>query len=118
MNELNLEIDRISGRRKFEGDRATYDYPRRGPNNLVKEVDLRQWESLFSESLKVLNKWEQYHDIARALSFNLDVNNVEMLIEYNWNMKKWEELKLFENILKRSDNLKHRLYHIYLCIKN
>ena len=118
MDELVREIDRISGRQKFEADRATYDYPRKGPNNKVKEVDLRIWETLFSESLKVLNKWDQYHDIARALSYNIDINNAEMLIEYNWNMKRWDDLKQFENILKRSDSLKHRLYHIYLCIKN
>lgn len=67
MDELVKEIDKISGRQKFEADRATYDYPRRGPNNKVKEVDLRMWETLFSDSQKVLNKWEQYHDIARAL---------------------------------------------------
>ena len=41
-----------------------------------------------------------------------------MLIEYNWNMKKWDELKQYESILKRSESLKHRLYHIYLCIRN
>lgn len=118
MGELVSEIDRISGRLKFEQDRSTYDYPRKGPNNKVKEVDLRIWETLFSESLKVLNKWEQYHDIARALQFNTESNNIEMLIEYNWNMKKWDELKQYESILKRSDSLKHRLYHIYLCIRN
>ena len=50
MDELVKEIDRISGRQKFEADRATYDYPRRGPNNKVKEVDLRMWETLFSDS--------------------------------------------------------------------
>jgi hypothetical protein len=58
MSEMVREIDRISGRQKFEQDRATFDYPRKGPNNKVKEVDLRIWETLFSESLKVLNKWE------------------------------------------------------------
>jgi hypothetical protein len=58
MQELALEIDRTSGRQKFEADRATYSYPRRGPNNKVKEIDLRIWETLFSDSLKVLNKWE------------------------------------------------------------
>lgn len=41
-----------------------------------------------------------------------------MFIEYNWNMKKWEDLKQYDSILKRSDSLKHRLYHIYLCIRN
>jgi hypothetical protein len=41
-----------------------------------------------------------------------------MLIEFYWNTKKWDDLKPFENILKRSESIKHRLYHIYLCIKN
>lgn len=58
MEELSKEIDRISGRQKFEADRATYEFPRRGPNNNVKELDLRVWETLFTESLKVLNKWD------------------------------------------------------------
>jgi hypothetical protein len=85
MKKLELELDVVSGRPKFEGDKATYSYPRRGPNNLVKEVDLRVWETIFTESLKVLNKWDQYHDISRALSFNIDIPNVEMMIEYAWN---------------------------------
>lgn len=33
-------------------------FPREGPNNKVSELDLRVWETLFIESLKVLNKWE------------------------------------------------------------
>ena len=58
MKMLEQELDIVSGRPKFEADKATYQYPRRGPNNLVKEVDLRIWETIFTESLKVLNKWD------------------------------------------------------------
>jgi hypothetical protein len=65
-------------------------HPRRGPNNLIKEIDLRVWETLFTESLKVLNKWDQYYDIARALLFNVEINNVEMNIEYFWATKNWD----------------------------
>lgn len=34
------------------------NFPREGPNNKVTELDLCVWETLFMESLKVLNKWE------------------------------------------------------------
>ena len=53
----------------------------------IKEIDLRIWENLFIESLKVLNKWDQYRDIAHAL------NNQEMMIEYFWNAKDWRNLQ-------------------------
>lgn len=39
-------------------DPATYSYPRRGPNNRVREMDLRVWENLYIESIKVLGKWD------------------------------------------------------------
>ena len=34
------------------------NFPKDGPNKKVKELDLRIWETLFIESLKVLNKWD------------------------------------------------------------
>lgn len=34
------------------------NFPKEGPNNKVSELDLRVWETLFIESLKILNKWE------------------------------------------------------------
>ena len=43
------------------------NFPREGPNNKVTELDLCVWETLFMESLKVLNKWEQFKDIAHLL---------------------------------------------------
>ena len=85
MFKLNQEIDNASGRNRFEQDRNTYQCPRRGPNNLVKEVDLRVWETIFTDSLKVLNRWDQYFDIARALAYNVDIPNLDMMIEYAWN---------------------------------
>ena len=44
--------------------------------------------------------------------------NIEMMIEYFWNAKNWKELAAYEGILKKSDSLKHRMYYLYLCIKN
>ncbi len=37
---------------------AQEHFPKDGPNNKVGELDLRVWETLFIESLKILNKWE------------------------------------------------------------
>lgn len=95
MDKLNLEIDRASGRQRFEADTQTYNYPRRGPNNNVREIDLRVWDNLFIESLKVLNRWDQYHDIAKALQVNVAIPNIEMMIEYAWNTKQWPLLSQY-----------------------
>jgi hypothetical protein len=40
------------------------------------------------------------------------------MIEYAWNTKNWGALMGYESILRRSDSIKHRLYHIYLTIRN
>jgi hypothetical protein len=37
---------------------SSVNFPKEGPNNKVSELDLRVWETLFIESLKILNKWE------------------------------------------------------------
>lgn len=111
-------IEKITGKAKFEADPATYNYPRKGPNNKVKEIDLRIWENLYIESLKVLGKWDQFHDIARALQVNAEIPNVEMIIEYYWNAKNWSALSQYEYILRRSDSIKHRMMLIYLSIKH
>jgi hypothetical protein len=34
---------------------STEHFPREGPNTRVSELDLRAWETLFIESLKILN---------------------------------------------------------------
>lgn len=34
------------------------NFPKPGPNNKVSDIDLRVWEKLFVESVKVLSKWE------------------------------------------------------------
>jgi FAT domain len=56
--KISREIEQASGKMRFEADPQTYSYPRKGPNNKVKEIDLRIWDNLFSESLKVLNRWD------------------------------------------------------------
>ncbi len=58
MSQLAKQIDEVSGQQKFLADPAKYDYPRQGPNNKAKEIDLRIWDNLFCESFKVLNKWD------------------------------------------------------------
>eukprot|EP00347_Sterkiella_histriomuscorum_P010775 403374964 len=78
--------------------------------NRFKEMDLRIWDNLFIESLKVLNKWDQYRDIAHALQ------NQEMLIEYYWNVKDWRNLSQYEQILKKSESIKYQIYYIYFII--
>jgi hypothetical protein len=56
--ELEKQIDKVSGREKHLANPSIYSYPRKGPNNYIKEIDLRVWETLFTQSLKVLNKWD------------------------------------------------------------
>ena len=116
--KLQNEIDRVCGQKKFDENSSIFDYPRKGSNNKVKETDLRIWDTLFIESLKVLNKWDQFHDIARAVTPNSEIPNLEMMIEYSWNTKQWNYLRQQESILKRSDSIKHRLYYIFLAIKD
>jgi hypothetical protein len=41
MAMLMREVEDLSGKDKFDRDPSTYAYPRRGPNNRVREVDLR-----------------------------------------------------------------------------
>ena len=53
MQKLNNTIDNASGQHFMDPN-----FPRNGSNQKVKEVDLRIWETLFIESLKVLNKWD------------------------------------------------------------
>ena len=78
----------------------------------VKEIDLRIWETYFIDSVKVLNKWEQYRDIAHTMQ------NQEMWIEFFWNIKKWDELKYYEKILSESDSIQYQLYHLYYIIQS
>lgn len=87
------------------------NFPKEGPNTKVKELDLRIWETLFIESVKILNKWEQYRDIAHTMQ------NQEMWIEYFWHTKNWQELKHYEQTLKKSDSIQYQLYYIYLIIQ-
>ncbi len=104
-------------REKFAANPAVYSYPRQGPNNKVKEMDLRIWETLYIDSLKVLGKWDQYNDIARALQMNVSIPNNEMMIDNLWAAKNWSELAKYEIILRRSENLKHKLILLYMTIK-
>jgi hypothetical protein len=113
MQKTQRDMEQASGKRKNENQ----PYPRNGPNNRVKEVDLRVWETIYTDSLKVLNKWDQYFDIARALAFNVDIPNVDMMIEYAWNQKDWNILQQYEPILRNSESLKHRIYACYYSIK-
>jgi hypothetical protein len=92
--------------------------PRMGPNNKISEIDLRLWETIFIQGLKLNNKFDQYYDISKALECNIDIRNLEMKIEYAWSMRSWDQLKELESIMKRSDSLKHRLYLLFLQIKD
>ena len=48
----------------------------------------------------------------------MDIPNIEMMIEYAWNVKNWNLLGQYETIMKRSDSIKHRLYLLFLSIKS
>lgn len=118
MAGLGEKVGQASGAIRFEQDPKTYSYPRKGSNNNVNEIDLRVWDTLFCQSLKVLMKWDQYYDITKALQLNVDIPNIEMIIEYAWNHRNWTLLKQYENVMKRSDSIKHRLYLLFLSIRD
>jgi hypothetical protein len=67
------------------------NFPKDGPNNKVSELDLCVWETLFMDSLKVLNRWDQLKDIAHLLgngeqgtTGDQSPGAHEMLIEFFW----------------------------------
>ena len=100
------------------------NFPREGPNNKVTELDLCVWETLFMESLKVLNKWEQFKDIAHLLgngehgnSWDQSPGAHEMWIEFFWQKKDWNNLSRFRHTLMNSSQIKHQLYYIFLIIQ-
>jgi hypothetical protein len=81
-------------------------FPKEGPNNKVSELDLCVWETLFMDSLKVLNRWDQLKDIAHLLgngeqgtTGDQSPGAHEMLIEFFWQKKDWENLSKFKHTL-------------------
>lgn len=104
---------------------AEEQFPREGPNNKVSELDLRSWETLFIESLKVLNRWDPFRDIAH-LHGNSDQGGAgtadarpgphEMWIEFFWQKKDWTNLSEVRETLAASSSIKYQLYYIYLIV--
>jgi hypothetical protein len=98
-------------------------FPRSGPNNKVSELDLRVWETLFIESLKILNKWEQFRDIAHLHgSYDQGLGDQypgthEMWIEFFWQKKDWRNLAHYKETLMNSSSIKYQLYYIFLIIQ-
>ena len=103
---------------------ATEHYPREGPNTKVSELDLRAWETLFIESLKVLNQWDPFRDIAHlhgnydhAGSGEQPPGPHEMWIEFFWQKKDWKNLASHKRTLMHSSSIKYQLYYIFLTIQ-
>lgn len=46
----------------------------------------------------------------------MEIPNIEMMIDHAWNTRNWSALAQYEPILKKSENMKHKLYHMYLAI--
>ena len=94
-------------------DVSPHHFPRNGPNNLVSELDLRVWETLFIESLKILNKWEQFRDIAHLHgSYDQGMGDSspgthEMWIEFFWQKKDWRNLANYKETLMNSSSIKY-----------
>lgn len=68
----------------------SFSFPKAGSNRLISELDLRTWENLYIQSLKVLKKNELFRDIAENMS-NLDMH--ELRIDYCWSVKDMSNLK-------------------------
>ncbi len=66
------------------------NFPKAGSNRVISELDLRTWESLYIQSLKILKKNELFRDIAENMS-NLDMH--ELRIDYCWQIKDMSNLK-------------------------
>jgi hypothetical protein len=110
--------------RPVAGDVGTEHFPREGPNTKVSELDLRAWETLFIESLKVLNLWDPFRDIAhlhgnyeQAGSGDSLPGPHEMWIEFFWQKKDWKNLANHRRTLTASSSIKYQLYDIYLTIQ-
>ena len=89
----------------------------------MSELDLRAWETLFIESLKILNQWEPFRDIAH-LHGSSDhggpeplLGAHEMWIEFFWQKKDWKNLAVHRKTLQQSSSIKYQLYYIFLIIQ-
>lgn len=65
-------------------------FPKAGGNRLISEIDLRTWENLFIQSLKILKKTELFKDVADNMANN-DLH--ELRIENCWQVKDMRSLK-------------------------
>ena len=68
------------------------NFPKAGSNRKISELDLRTFESLYINSLKILKKQELFRDIADQLNYN------ELKMDHYW---------LIKNVLKsdRTENI-------------
>lgn len=62
-NDSSLQSNQMMNDNYFEQEEykeqiKSQNFPKNGPNRNVREIDLRIWESLFIESLKILNNWD------------------------------------------------------------
>lgn len=98
-------------------------FPKEGPNNKVNELDLRVWETLFIQSLKIFNKWEQFRDIALLHgSYDQGLGDQyprthKMWIEFFWQKKLWGNLVNYKSTLMNSSSIKYQLYYIFIIIQ-
>lgn len=62
-------------------------FPKFGSNRNVSEIDLRNWENLYMQSLKVLKKTDLFKNVADNIS------SQELRVEYYWIVKDFENLR-------------------------
>ena len=66
-------------------------FPKPGGNRLISEIDLRTWETLYVQSLKILKKTELFKDVADNMS-SVDLHVLK--IDFLWQVKDMCQLRI------------------------
>lgn len=68
-------------------------FPKQGSNRKISEIDLRQWETLYMQSLKVLKKNELFKEMADNFVNQQDTVH-DFKIDYYWSVKDMKNLDI------------------------
>ena len=68
-------------------------FPKQGSNRKISEIDLRQWETLYKQSLKVLKKNELFKEMADNFVNQQDTVH-DFKIDYYWSVKDMKNLDI------------------------
>ena len=87
----NRNFSKVFETEEVQRKLAQENFPKVGSNRSISELDLRTWETLYIQSLKILKKNELFRDIAENMS---DLQTHELRIDYFWSVKDMRNLKV------------------------